>query len=362
MKRPADGNCAHEGIDADVEELVAVARRVERKVLQGEKQLDHRRAALEQEYKDKEASLRACHAESTAALAAERAVFEAERTRINMESVAPSEIVTISMGGEHFVDVSRATLCQIQGSYFAAAFSGRWEDKLPKDSQGRVFLEFSPKLLLPVIEYLRSKRIEDPASPVPAPVVSAELTQDFSRMLKYLGLDSLTMPRPLEWHLKKGPHSGDYVTVDAEGMVAEGSISFPVMSSIELAVGIHAWGFKVLAQNVYIGIGTRQTIASGGRPYARTAVGWNTAEHVIEGAMSSSLDAVSRVEVNDIIGIEFDASHAKLAFYKNGVLVINLDVRILGAGPFIPVVGLWNNPATWAATYPCRGKVRLQPV
>lgn len=217
MKRPTDDNYASEHVGADVEELVAVAQRVKRKAVQEQRELDDRKAKLEQEYKDKETSLLKNHADSKAALAAERAEFEAERTRISRESVASSDIITISMGGEYFADVSRATLCQIEGSYFASAFSGRWEDKLPLDSQGRVFFEFGPKLLLPVIDYLRQKRIEDPASPVPRPVVDAELAEDFSRMLKYFGLDRLGASQPLEWCLTN-PLKSKHVFLGEDGL------------------------------------------------------------------------------------------------------------------------------------------------
>ena len=100
MKRPADVNWASEDVGTDVEELVAVAQRVKRKVVREQCELDDLKAKLEQEYKDKETSLLKKQAETIAALAVERAEFEAERTRVSKESVAPSDIITISMGGE----------------------------------------------------------------------------------------------------------------------------------------------------------------------------------------------------------------------------------------------------------------------
>jgi hypothetical protein len=63
-----------------------------------------------------------------------------EKEREFMKTLAPydSEIITINAGGEFILQTTRDAVClAAPGSRFAALFSGRWEDHVVKDAQGR---------------------------------------------------------------------------------------------------------------------------------------------------------------------------------------------------------------------------------
>jgi predicted RNase H-like nuclease (RuvC/YqgF family) len=62
-----------------------------------------------------------------------------------MEKLAPStnSIVNLNVGGEK-METSKATLTLIEGSLLAIMFSGKWEDKLIKDKNGCIFLDYDP--------------------------------------------------------------------------------------------------------------------------------------------------------------------------------------------------------------------------
>ena len=54
------------------------------------------------------------------------------------------EILDIN-AGEVIMSVTRDTLTQINGTMLEALFSGRWEYHLPRDGDGRVFLDVNTK-------------------------------------------------------------------------------------------------------------------------------------------------------------------------------------------------------------------------
>ena len=77
----------------------------------------------------------------------EREALEAEKEVMAKWSTADDDIIELNVGGTHF-DVLRHTLCLVDGSLLASLFSGRWEDNLKMDKNGRVFLNFDPATTL----------------------------------------------------------------------------------------------------------------------------------------------------------------------------------------------------------------------
>ena len=57
------------------------------------------------------------------------------------------------------MSVTRDTLTQIKGTRLEALFSGRWDKRLPRDSDGRLFLDVNPKCFLAVVDYLNDCKI-----------------------------------------------------------------------------------------------------------------------------------------------------------------------------------------------------------
>ena len=83
---------------------------------------------------------------------------------------------------------TRATLTRLRTSTLAIMFSGRWEHRLTRDEQGRIFLDFNPVLFRHLLEQLRfiddddgsTIRLHAPASP--------SLVGPFDRLLRKLGI------------------------------------------------------------------------------------------------------------------------------------------------------------------------------
>jgi BTB/POZ domain len=134
-----------------------------------------------------------------ATLQRQRAELEQEKASMNTLAPDASDIVTINVGGEVILQGHRDTLCLAAqpGSRFAALFSGRWEGHCVKDAQGRIFLDHDPELIRLIVNYLRIKRVEDPADvPVDPPTPPNEKRQEWACLLKYYGLTSLFFTKP----------------------------------------------------------------------------------------------------------------------------------------------------------------------
>jgi len=118
-----------------------------------------------------------------------------------MAGRAPSDVLQLSIGGTHCT-VSRRTLCQFEQSLLAAKFSGRWDDSVEKDADGRFFIDQPSELFMPLVDFLRAKAIETPgATAVSPPAIgddkertvtehksAGKLRSDFRRLLEYYGM------------------------------------------------------------------------------------------------------------------------------------------------------------------------------
>lgn len=78
------------------------------------------------------------------------------------KDVTGNDLVSINMGGEKFVTVKRSLLWQFEGTMLERMFSGRHEDTMDRDSQGRVFFDYSPHVMMPLIDFLRLHRDRQP--------------------------------------------------------------------------------------------------------------------------------------------------------------------------------------------------------
>jgi hypothetical protein len=73
----------------------------------------------------------------------ERRKWDEEKVAMEKLAASASPIVNLNVGGEK-ISTSRATLIIAEGSLLATMFSGKWEDKLMKDANGSVFLDYDP--------------------------------------------------------------------------------------------------------------------------------------------------------------------------------------------------------------------------
>lgn len=121
-------------------------------------------------------------------LRAEREALEEEKARMSHPSVRRSDVLTLNVGGERVLQRRRSTLCAVEDSFLAARFSGRWEQDLDRDEEGRYFINYSPELFLPLLDYLGVKETEDPSKEVPLPEGPANQRHQFQAMLKFFGM------------------------------------------------------------------------------------------------------------------------------------------------------------------------------
>mmetsp|Transcript_3001 Transcript_3001/g.3364 ORF Transcript_3001/g.3364 Transcript_3001/m.3364 type:complete len:316 (-) Transcript_3001:59-1006(-) len=89
----------------------------------------------------------------------EKRQLEEEKDRMkNHHETNPNDIIELNIGGTHMT-TTRLTLCQIKGSLLEIMFSGRWEDNLILDKEGRIFLDVDPDYFALILKTLRSMRM-----------------------------------------------------------------------------------------------------------------------------------------------------------------------------------------------------------
>merc|ERR1719277_187862 len=136
-------------------------------------------------------------------------MFEEEKLRYAPGGSERSQAVALNVGGVAQLSVSRRTFTQCEDSMLAASFGGNWD--LPTDPEGRVFVDFSPDVFLPLVEHLRQRRIEDPMgapTPPPPPFADSVTDERFLDMLRHYGvLDWVYRQQPVQHQVRIGEYS-----------------------------------------------------------------------------------------------------------------------------------------------------------
>jgi len=118
-----------------------------------------------------------------------------EKSTMMKPGSGPNDIVGLNFGGELVVKVKRSLLCQFEDSMLAGMFSGRHDDRLDRDEQGNVFLDYSPRVMSPLIDFLRLYRDVAPTGgSVMPPVVPAADHLAWCAMLEFFGLKEVLLP------------------------------------------------------------------------------------------------------------------------------------------------------------------------
>lgn len=102
-----------------------------------------------------------------------------------------NDVVGLNFGGERVVSVKRSLLQQFEDSMLSCMFSGRYEGQLDRDKDGNVFFDYSPSVMIPLIEHLRLHRDAAPGCPAPLPVIPKEHNSAWASMVSYLGLEGI---------------------------------------------------------------------------------------------------------------------------------------------------------------------------
>jgi hypothetical protein len=137
-----------------------------------------------------------------------------------MESGDPDELISLNVGGTTQIAVQRRTLVQAEGSKLQSMFRGQWN--LPKDQNGNVIIDQSPKLFVTLLDYLRCVRDELPESPRAKP--PTHLGHAFETMVEHylmtffvyrLELRVLTLPPPSSQVFIESDHANNTYKVES---------------------------------------------------------------------------------------------------------------------------------------------------
>eukprot|EP00448_Togula_jolla_P024749 CAMPEP_0170592170 /NCGR_PEP_ID=MMETSP0224-20130122/12787_1 /TAXON_ID=285029 /ORGANISM="Togula jolla, Strain CCCM 725" /LENGTH=378 /DNA_ID=CAMNT_0010916069 /DNA_START=49 /DNA_END=1185 /DNA_ORIENTATION=- len=95
-----------------------------------------------------------------------------------------SEILELNCSGRLFT-LSKGTLCGVKGSYLSQLFSEDFESSIPRDSEGRYFLDFNAECFALIVEFLQNRRLRPDA---PIPVVPSGLRSSMDHLAEALRL------------------------------------------------------------------------------------------------------------------------------------------------------------------------------
>ena len=163
-----------------------------------------------------------------------RRAFEAEKAEMVKISARASDVIDLNVGG-HAMSVLRCTLCAVEGSMLACMFSGRWDQQLTRDAQGRVFLDYNAYCFERIVDCLRHMALVD--GKVLVPTVSADLIPTMLTLVQYLGLDKIMPVATSRWK----EHAG--ISVFDNGVVLadkEAHSAFAILHDA-FQVGKHTW-------------------------------------------------------------------------------------------------------------------------
>jgi hypothetical protein len=100
-----------------------------------------------------------------------------------------SDIIRLNVRGTEMF-ARRDTLTVVKSSRLEALFSGRWENQLLRDHQGRVFMDVDPKSFKKILEYLYMVRISEDGDSPPMPDVDESMKDMFDSYLDFFKLRS----------------------------------------------------------------------------------------------------------------------------------------------------------------------------
>ena len=105
------------------------------------------------------------------------------------EDALDEDLVEINAGGK-LISVKRSTLAQLKGTRLEALFSGRYDQKLRRDDDGRIFLDVNPICFQAIVDYLNELAITPEGVPTSPPTVESNLGHILNHQLELFGLSS----------------------------------------------------------------------------------------------------------------------------------------------------------------------------
>jgi len=93
-----------------------------------------------------------------------------------------TDIIDVNCSGKVWT-LPRSTLCQIEGSNLSQMFSDAFIQNIPKDTEGRFYIDFNPQCFGIIVDYLRNRRLRPDA---PLPVVPSKHQQSMDLLAEAL--------------------------------------------------------------------------------------------------------------------------------------------------------------------------------
>eukprot|EP01023_Acetabularia_acetabulum_P027976 TRINITY_DN26475_c0_g1_i1.p2 TRINITY_DN26475_c0_g1~~TRINITY_DN26475_c0_g1_i1.p2 ORF type:complete len:306 (-),score=50.62 TRINITY_DN26475_c0_g1_i1:167-1084(-) len=129
------------------------------------------------------------------------------------------QIVDLNVGGT-FVSTCRSTLCLLEGSKLSQMFDSEEHFRsLLRDSQGRIFLDYDPEVFLPIVNYLRRRKI---CGKTESPTVPEGKRSGFDELVVSLGLQAYLWPHANVFHVTLKSHHIS-LTHDMKCAIGKGS-------------------------------------------------------------------------------------------------------------------------------------------
>lgn len=109
-------------------------------------------------------------------------------TTINGNPTASdNDLIEINAGGK-IIAAKRSTLTQFKGTRLEALFSGRWDKKLQRDSDGRIFLDVNSHAFQKIVDFLHEWAISPSDNPPDLPTIDGENQFILDHLLKLFTL------------------------------------------------------------------------------------------------------------------------------------------------------------------------------
>jgi len=123
--------------------------------------------------------------------------LDLEKQRM-MGTNTPDDVLHINVAGQQRCQILRSTMCAVEGSMLAAQFSGRWDDGLKRDDQGLIFIDYSERIFMPLLDCLRQKVRETSKERATLPSVPDAHWDAFVSMARHYGVLEAICPASMK--------------------------------------------------------------------------------------------------------------------------------------------------------------------
>eukprot|EP01025_Chloroclados_australasicus_P010944 TRINITY_DN1466_c0_g1_i1.p1 TRINITY_DN1466_c0_g1~~TRINITY_DN1466_c0_g1_i1.p1 ORF type:complete len:301 (+),score=22.59 TRINITY_DN1466_c0_g1_i1:84-986(+) len=96
------------------------------------------------------------------------------------------KVIDLNVGGT-LVSAQKSTLCLLEGSKLAQFFADDNNPEFLRDKNGRIFLDYDPTLFVPLLDYLRRRKVNGSTAP---PYVSDNKRAQLDELIIWLGVQS----------------------------------------------------------------------------------------------------------------------------------------------------------------------------